>query len=420
VGCEAKTPGDACTTGFLRTFTRQAWRRPAEPAELDALATVVKTTTAEQGSVWTGLEYAVAAVLQAPSFLYLPELGEVDPEDPKRLRLTSLELGSRLAFLLTNAPPDRELLDAGERGELLVVATLRKQAERLLQTPRARAALASFFAEHLRYEELEEKTKSKAAFPTWTPALMTALRRELDTLTTDLALGSGSALDLLDTREARVNKALAALYELPAPATDSFTQATHRADRPRAGVMTSAGVMAALSGNRMTSPTFRGLLVRERLLCQQAPEPPDGVNTDLEMVGKARTTRERVEQHRSNAACAACHAFMDPIGLTFESFDALGRFRTSEGGAAIDTSGDLDGKRVTGPRDLAAALRADPRTAACLVREVYRFGTGHEEQPGEAVAQEALGRAFANGNHNLRGLLVELVANAGFRYAARR
>jgi hypothetical protein len=256
---------------------------------LDALATVVKTTTAEQGSVWTWLEYAVAAVLQAPSFLYLPELGEVDPEDPKRLRLTSLELGSRLAFLLTNAPPDRELLDAGERGELLVVAALRKQAERLLQTPRARTAL--------------------------------------------------------DTREAHVNKALAPLYELPAPATDSFTQATHRADRPRAGVMTSAGVMAALSGNQMTSPTFRGLLVRERLLCQQAPEPPDGVNTDLEMVGKARTTRERVEQHRSNAACAACHAFMD-----------LQKHLTPPGGALTRRAACSDGQVRWAPHPCEGAL----------------------------------------------------------------
>jgi hypothetical protein len=420
LGCTPQAPGDPCLAAGLKALARRAWRRPPEAAELAALDHVVKTTTAEQGHLWTGVEYAVAAILQAPSFMYAPEIGEPDPGDQSRLRFTSLEMATRLSLTLWDTIPDGELLDAGERGELVTTAGLRKQIERMLAAPRTKKAVADFFAEAFRYEGLPEQTKSKTMFPMFAPALMAAMRSELDSLLVDLAWKPGASfLDILDTREARVNKALAGIYELPPPASDSLTPALHRMDRPRAGILTAAGTMSMFAGNEMTSPTFRGLLVRERLLCQHAPDAPDSVDTDLSSFSKAKTMRERVDQHRSVPTCAACHSLMDPIGLTLENFDPIGRYRDKENGVAIDVSGDLDGKAFKGPLELAALLKADPRVAPCLAHSLYQYATGRLEGPGEEVAIDAIAKAFTAGGHSFRTLMVETLSNAGFRYAAR-
>jgi hypothetical protein len=160
--------------------------------------------------------------------------------------------------------------------------------------------------------------------------------------------------------------------------------------------------------------------VRERILCESVPPPPDDVDIDLgEGGGPPRTLRERLEQHRRDPVCASCHAFIDPPGLLFEQFDSIGAFRTEAGGLPLDTSGDLDGVPLEGARDLSSMLRDDPRVPRCIVTQLYRHANGRLDAPSEEAAIDALTEAFARSGYRLRDLFVELALSEGFRTVAR-
>jgi hypothetical protein len=166
-----------------------------------------------------------------------------------------------------------------------------------------------------------------------------------------------------------------------------------------------------------TSPTHRGLFIRERLLCQVIPPPPPDANDTLPPPDPRRpqSVRQRLEQHRATPACAGCHALMDPIGLAFEQFDAIGSYRTTDSGLPIDPSGELDGRGYRDARALGALLRAHPDLAPCLARQAYRHAVVHLEQPGETVALQRLAEQFQAAGYRFRELMLALVTNDGFR-----
>jgi hypothetical protein len=424
VGCAPTTPSDPCVEAFLKAFGRRVFRRPLVAAELADWKQVIATTTTESGSVATGLEFALAAFLQAPSFLYVSELGEPDPGDATRLRYTSWEMAGRLSFALWGTTPDGAMLDAAEKGELVTAAGVAAQAARLIASPRAREALAAFFGESYGYDELPTTSRDKAAFPKFDQALLPAMKVELDRTLTELATRpEGAFMDALDTRQTFVNKALGAFYGVATvpPGTD-FVRAEYPASGPRAGLATFPAVLTAHGYTARTSPTMRGLFVRERLLCQRVPAPPDNVDTNLEKnpaAAMAKTMRERLARHSTDPQCSACHAFFDPLGLSLEGFDGVGAARTTENGVMLDLKAELDGKPYSGGRELGALLKADPRAADCVARELYRFATGHADTEGERPVVSELGARFRAGGQKVTSLLADLVASAGFRFVAR-
>jgi hypothetical protein len=421
VGCTPSGAADACVQGFLKTFGRRVFRRPLDAEELAAFGRVVTVTAAEQGNVWTGLELAVAALLQSPSFVYVPEVGEADPTDARRLRFTSWEMASRLAFALTGSAPDGMLLDAAERAELLSPDGVRRHADRLLGTPGARATLARFLRENWQYEGVDELTKNRTSYPTFDAVLAAAMGAETDQVAADLALRPvGDFLEVLDTRSTYVTPALAKHYGLPAPTGTAPTRAELPAAGPRSGLLTRAAWLSVNAHATTSSPTLRGIAIRERVLCQTVPAPPPGAMAEFkDPPVKGKTARVRLEQHRSDPTCAGCHALIDPMGLAFENFDGVGAHRSNDGGTPLDLNGMLDGVAFDGSAALMRLLKADPRVAACLVRELYRFATGHEDTPGEAPVLDELVRRFESQGRSFRALAVDLVASAGFRYAVR-
>jgi len=167
-----------------------------------------------------------------------------------------------------------------------------------------------------------------------------------------------------------------------------------------------------------TSPTIRGLFVRQRLLCGTVPPPPPGIPPIMEDdAGPPKTIREKLELHRTNPVCAACHTSMDPIGLGMEDFDQYGRFRTSyDTGQVVDAGGDVDGTAFTGAKQLGQLLSQDPRVTACLVKQLYRYGSARLETDGEAATLNDLDNAFGARGFQLRPLLLELVGSDGFRF----
>jgi hypothetical protein len=353
-------------------------------------------------------------MLQSPRFLYVLELPERDVPTGQVVRADAYTIASRLSLFIANASPDEVLLDAAAAGELATTAGIKKHADRLMHGPRFKAAMATFFTSMFDLGRLRDRVFDKALYPKGTDTLGdSALEETVRSLSYNL-LDAG-----LDYREALVsgttflNKELAAVYGVPAPAATGFAQATLPATANRHGMLTQIGFLAASSSPTDTNPMVRGRQVRQDLLCQHIPDPPPDVNAQLAPLpaGKAATKKERLAEHRRNPECAVCHFAIDPPGLALESYDAIGAWRASEGGLAIDASGELDGVAFADAKGFAAAVKNHPDLAACLVTKLYRFATAHIEGPDQKPLLRDLGRAFDQGGRKL-GPLASLLATS--------
>jgi hypothetical protein len=255
-----------------------------------------------------------------------------------------------------------------------------------------------------------------------TVTLAESMRREVELLVEDVVFTQDVDFrQLFAQRQTFVNAELARLYGVAYPGGgDGFVRVALPEDSQRGGLLTTAAVLAITSHQNSTSPTARGRYVSERLRCESVPDPPGNVQFDLGQPdgGVRLTLRERLERHRANPACRACHLITDPLGLGFENFDAIGALRTVEEGMAVDASGEIDGVAFVGARALGERLASDPRLARCVVKQFYRFAQGRLDSDGEQVLLDQLTRRFAESGFRFKRLIVELFASEGFRFAA--
>jgi hypothetical protein len=411
------TVDESCARTFVTDFGRRAWRRPLSAEEVGRYAAIATQGATMLGDFWKGLSYALAGLLQSPNFLYRIEVGRTGVVAGQRV-FDGWELASRLSFFLANSTPDDTLLDAAGSGALSRPGGLRQAAERLLDSPRGKAVFRNFFYELMRLDGLDDLEQSPVNFPKATRTIGPAMREETLRLIEEIALApDGDYRRVFDADFTFVNRELGQLYGLPAPG-DAFVRAPLPGDGLRLGLLGHASFLASNAHEATTSPTRRGKFVREVILCHEIPAPPPDVDASLpeEKPGDGpRTMRERLSGHNA-PACTACHARMDPLGLAFENFDALGAYRARDAGKEIDASGDLDGQRFAGPRELAALLRTHPDVEPCLVRGLYRYALGHLETAGEEVLIQRIG-AGLTGN-KLRSALLGIVESDGFRLAA--
>lgn len=417
VGCNPTTPTDAtCTRAFLTKFGRRAWRRQLTAAEVDRWVAIANDAQTKLTSFWEGLEIAVGGLLTSPHFLYRVELGEPDPDHAGALRYTSFEMASRLSYFLRNTTPDDTLLDAAERGELSSTEGVKAQASRLLSSAEAKSSLDSFFAEMLHLAPLESLTRDKTKFPAMTPTLGASMKTETLKLFDDLVFDRDTDVrELFDTNTTFVNAELANLYGVPAPSGGGFAKVSLT---DRLGILGHASFLSVNAHVGSSSPTYRGKAIRERFLCESMPAPPDNVPPLPEAAPGARATaRQRLEMHRKVEPCASCHKLMDPIGLGLENYDAIGAFRDQENGETIDPSGDLDGKKYAGPKDLAKLLRDDPRVGPCFARNLYRHAAGHVELPSEEPAMKTVITQFSDSGYRVKTLALAIVTSDAFRFA---
>jgi hypothetical protein len=414
VGC-APGPED-CTLAFLRTFGARLWRRPLLPAELDRYLALTRAAAAQTGDPARGLQFTLAALLLSPNFLYRTELGATDAKGPVR-RLDAFEWASRVSFLLNDSAPDEELWRAALAGALTAPAERRRQVERVLNTPAARRGLRALFTDFMRLGDLDELRQQSALFPQKTATLGPAMREETLRTLEDLVFTRDADLrGVFDQTFTFVNAELAKLYGLPAPAK-AFDRVALDPSGPRAGLLGQGSFLAGRASATGTSPTKRGKYVREVLLCQTVPAPPDNADTaipDEVAKNKALTTRRKLEIHRAVPACAGCHALIDPIGVAFEAFNGIGVHRTTEAGQPIDASGELDGLPFKDARGLNVLLAAHPRLGPCVVRTLYRYGVGRVEVDGEALYLDELAARLSGEGFRLRALLIEFVLADAF------
>lgn len=413
VGC---APSEACMEAFVARFGRRAFRRTLTPEERSAWTALGNEVAALVPDFTLGATAVIAGMLQSPQFLHLVEVGEPDPDRPGVQRLTGPEVAARMALFLQGSIPDEALLAAAERGELDTEEGVRHHAWRLLLGPGAREALRDFLDEHLKLEGLAVLSKDPVLFPQYSPALAAAMREETLRLWERVVWEADRDVrQVLTERSTFVDGPLADLYGVPRPPGGGPGQVELPAETLRAGFLGHASFLALNAHPGQTSPTYRGLFVRERLLCETVDLPPGNVNTSLPPPQGAVTMRERLRAHREDPACAGCHVLMDDIGLGLENFDALGQFRTTDQGVAIDASASVDRQPFAGAAELGEVLAADPRVSRCLQRSLFRFATGHVETHGEALAMVALEQKFAASGYRLRQLLVDLVASEAFR-----
>jgi hypothetical protein len=392
----------------LMQVATRAWRRPVTTTELDGLVDRWADTQPRLGTA-IAMQATIAAVLLSPDFLFRVETGAPDPDHEGWRRLTGWERAARLASFLTASVPDAELVRAADAGELDTdVDALVAQADRLLETRRARTAMADFFAETMELHELDGVTKDAELYPEFTVALRAEMAAEVRDLFVDVALDRDADLgELLTTDRTTAGPNLSALYGLPSSAT------ALPAEDARGGVLGRAAFLTIQSHNTLTSPTSRGKFVRSRLLCQPIPPPPPGVATDLDgAVGD--TLREQLEQHATDPACKACHALVDPIGFGLEHFDPIGRRRELDNGFPIDATGSIEGDGFDGAAELGAVVAAHDRFSRCMATQLYRYANASVERDEDDIVLDAIDADFVDAGRAFRPLVEAIVRSEGF------
>ncbi len=421
VGCVPAAPNDACTSGFLERLARRAWRRPANSEELGQLANVATVAATELSDPFEGARWATVAVLESPNFLYRPELGEAKADGS--YRLTAFEVATRVAFLVWNGPPDDELLDAAAGGLLGTPEGLLAQVDRLLAAPKGREAASAFAEDFMRLDRVVTQPKDTALFPEYGPSLQNAMVQDMREVWALVAFDDdASVLDVFSTKRAFVNAELAELYGLDATGLDAttFRAMTLPAETPRLGVLGKPGFLSQFANQKEGSPTLRGKFIREALMCEHVSPPPEAVALEIpeSINGVPSTKRDRLALHRSSPGCAGCHALMDPLGLPLETYDAIGRYRTTEQGLPIDSSGEFDGVPVADATELGVVMSESEKVAECIVRKFYSYAVGHDERDVDATVVDALATSFAESGHHLRSLVRALVTSDAFTSVA--
>jgi Protein of unknown function (DUF1592)/Protein of unknown function (DUF1588)/Protein of unknown function (DUF1587)/Protein of unknown function (DUF1595)/Protein of unknown function (DUF1585) len=396
----------SCGARFVRQFGAKVFRRPLNDAEVRRYAALFKS----------GAPAAIEAMLQSPKFLFRTEQG-------------AYATASRLSYFLWDSMPDAELFRAAASGELGNRAGVAKQVRRMIADPRARDMLDEFVSEWLRFDLVLNAVKDRATYPQFTPELAAAMTEETRRLIADTVWNGGNFMEIFTAAYAFVNSDLAAIYKVPAPAVE-FGKVTLPPESGRAGLLGEALFLTMTSKPADTSPTVRGLTVREHFLCQIVPDPPPGTNSNLPPVtpDAPMTNRERLKVHATNTVCAGCHGLMDPVGFGLEKFDGIGRYREKQTirfepdrraknqkptsvARDLDTHGSVLGipdSAFSSPGELGRILAGSKECQECVVKQLFRYAYGRKETSADAALLDRANANFRDSHFRLKELIMFL------------
>lgn len=406
----AASPSVVCAKKAAQSFGERLFRRPLDAEEQDRFARIVEAGGDTLEARQLGLRYTLAALLVAPSFLYAHHRGDAVAEGVRRF--TDRELATRLSLFLWGSIPDDVLLRAAANGELGTPEGVETHVRRMLDDPRAEGLATRFFEEAWRVHRLDGGAKSEEVFPDWSDHVAELYRTEFDLTLRHLVMRHDEDLrEIFLGDQTWANAELGELYGVEVVG-EEWQQM--RLPVERHGLLTSGAVMAANANPDRTSPTHRGLFILSQFLCGSTPEPPEGVDLSI-LDREGLTGRQIVELHLGEPTCAGCHQVFDPLGLAFERFDAIGRYRTEEQGAPIDVRVELDGRTFDGSEPLARALVEDGRLPRCIAQNLYSYAFGTRAGSDQAPLTDRLGEQFAARDWSFRELVVALAASDGFR-----
>ena len=413
--------GDAmrdCARTFVQTFAARAYRAPVtDVADIELHLQLFDVGA--KVSYAHGIELLMQGILQAPRFLYRVEVGGSEQVSDTAVKLSPYELASRLSYALWDTMPNEELTAAASSGGLATKEGLLSQLAWMLQAPQGASVMRRFLENFIHLSDLDNSIKDATLYPEWqTSTLRASMKTQASTFFDDLLTKQGGKLStLLTSRTVFVNQDLAPYYGTTSGA--SFT-ATNGVNGATSGILTLPAFLSVLAKPSESSPIYRGKFVREMLLCQQLPAPPANIPKPPD-VTPGVSTRERLSEHESNASCSGCHRLMDPIGLAFENYDSLGRFRTMDGQEPVDASGELfataeiDGK-FTGVPELGQKLAQSETVRQCMARQWFRFALQRFEQPVDDCSMQGLLDSFETADADLNTLPQAIVLSDAFQY----
>jgi hypothetical protein len=409
-----------CARSIVARLAADAYRRPVVASEVDSLMQFFDIGAAKSGGFENGVRTALEAILASPYFIFRIERQPENVKPGSIYRISDIDLASRLSFFLWGTPPDKDLLAAAGRGELSTTKGLEKVARRMVADPRTDALGSRFAGQWLRLQDIDKVHPDPNIYPNFDDNVAADMRRETELFFNNLVREDRSVLDLYRADYTFVNERLARHYGFPDVAGSHFRKITYP-DDTRRGLLGQGSMLVQTSFANRTSPVLRGKWVMEVLLGTPPPPPPPDVppieNTAEAKGGKLLTTRERVELHRANPACASCHRFMDPIGLALDHFDVTARWRERENGSELDTRGDFyDGTAIATPAELSAALMKRPEALVRNFTEnLLAYALGRRAEYYDQPSIRAITRAAeANGNR-MSSFVIGVIMSDAFR-----
>ncbi len=421
--CSPERPADEepCAREILSNLTRRAFRRPVTGADVDPLL-LSYAAGYEDGGFEAGIKWALEALLVSPEFLLRVERHPDGVEPGTPYRISDIDLASRLSFFLWSSIPDDELLALAEQGRLSDPAVLERQVLRMLDDPRSGALTANFAGQWLYLRNLQTIAPNGTLFPTFDDNLREAFRRETELFFDSQVRADGSVLELLSADYTFLNDRLARHYGIPGVYGSHYRRVAYPDDR-RAGLLGHGSILTVTSHPNRTSPVVRGKWLLENLLGSPPPPPPPDIPALIENDEgiEAATVRQRLEQHRANPTCAACHAKMDPLGFALENFDAVGQWRAVdiEANAPIDASGALpDGTLFTKPAEFRQGLLGEPWASefvATVTEKLLTYAIGRGLEYYDAPAVRAIKRDAEASGYRWSSIVLGIVESAPFQ-----
>ncbi len=415
LNCASGTTRDQCAAAFVPAFGKRAFRRPLVAAEQTSYSNLFRLGSTNEA----GARLVIQGMLSSPNFLYRGEIGSVVSGSSN---LTPYETASLLSYTFIGSMPDTILLTEADNNRLSTPVQLRAQAERLLATPRAAAQFSHFGMQWLHVDDVANLQRDKTLYPQFNQAIGTAMKTELSTFLNELFLKPGYKMaDVFNPGFTFVNGALASYYGMTGVSGTGFQRVATTAQR--GGVLAMGAVTSTLSSFTGSHPIHRGLLVRQNLLCQEFAPPPPNVG-EVEPLNPNKPTRERFAAHTSNPNCQSCHQYIDEIGFGFENYDAVGRFRATEGNSiAINASGTISGLAVMTESDsysfndlrglsTVLATAGAESTSKCVTKQFQRFATGISV-PNECAVISSYSR-WQSKSTDLRDMMLETVTSPTF------
>jgi hypothetical protein len=416
---DGTTPDVSCAREFFADVGRLLYRRPLTEEELVVPVEAAQAGAASKGDFYHGIALGLTGMLTAPQFLFVIDMTETDPNDSSRQRLTGYAKAARLSFLLWNTTPNETLLNAAARGDLDSQQGIETQVERMVATPRLNVGVRAFFMDFLRFENFETLEKDSIIYPAFSVQVIEDAKEQVLRTVLDVLIERDQDYrELFTTKRTFITGPLARIYRVPIsrPAGNAWEPYEFPADDPRTGLLMQVGFAALASHPGRSSPTLRGMAIREALLCQKVPSPPGDVDFSKfeDPKSPSPTARDRLTAHSTESACAGCHKIMDPIGLALEQLDGVAQFRTTENGVVIDASGDLDGVPFDDGAGLGRAMALNPATTACLANRLTEYALGRSLTGSDRAFMGYLEQAFADTGYSFPLLLRRIATSKAF------
>lgn len=418
--CLPQRPGDEnkCAEKILRRLVRLAYRRPVTDSDLEVPMRFFEQRLAADGFE-AGIESALAVVLVNPHFLFRSESAPDDLNPGEAYQISDAELASRLSFFIWSSIPDEELLELATEERLQHSDVLDEQVRRMLKDERSESLVSNFAAQWLYLRNLESFRPDRRLFPDFDDNLRRALRRETELLFESVLREDRSVLDLIRTDTTFLNERLAKHYGIPHVFGSHFRPVKiNDGNSRRGGLLRHGSILAVTSYATRTSPTIRGNWILENILGTPPPPPPPNVPSLKDKNGSdVLSIRERLAEHRANAACASCHDLMDPIGFALENFDAVGRWRVFDQDQRIDAAGALpDGRQISGLEGLEMGIMDRPEMfVGTLTEKLLTFALGRGIEPYDAPAVRKVVRDSADKDYRFSSLISGIVSSTPFQ-----